>query len=725
MNRLLNRLTNLVLLVLGIFSLVSLMVDSFGCRVAPSFWIWLLLACVLLWYAGTFKRGIWIGMPLCALLLYGAYRFFGRDPWPEAQDLIDRISGAFYSHITHPGSAYPYANYTQAHSLVFLLVAFFLAAYLISALTSRNLRISLSMLETLPIFICCIIVNGSVPALASAGILLFWFLLVATGPGYNPDGSAGRTLLCCILPIALVLGGLLLLHRPENYVYTEYDLKLSQRFERYTHWFDLLTGRSSEADVYLSDPEHQAESDQPRTRYHSAWDAEDSSMQLSQEYDHESALIPLFELRSDTGGKLYLRTKCYGDYRGTGWLPAEELSAGSSLPFTAFAVSQSPEGVSRSVEVRTMVDFDTLCIPYYAAVSSGSDVFVASEDQINYKISYTEYHGLFEGLTLPGDAASSEQVYQLHAHNAYVRLPEETRAAALAICAEAGLRAEDPDIITAVASYVQQLGEYDLDVGAYPSDDYAIYFLTQSHRGYCIHYASAATVLYRALGIPARVTEGFVAVTYPGIPTDVLAQDAHAWVEVYLDGVGWVPVEVTHGSGFATLEMPAAPDPTPEPSPELLLPESGTMPELSTPQPTPGDNGGGGGSSGPEEAGGGAGEDGGSLNWKALLILPCLALALILWYLLARLLFESQVNQADGRKAVLACWRYANRASRFGGELPQIIVDTAEKVAFSPHMIRKDELTQCRLALKDLIEQVYPGLNPFNKFRFRILRGMK
>ena len=49
MNRLLNRLTNLVLLVLGIFSLVSLMIDSFGCRVAPSFWIWLLLACVLLW----------------------------------------------------------------------------------------------------------------------------------------------------------------------------------------------------------------------------------------------------------------------------------------------------------------------------------------------------------------------------------------------------------------------------------------------------------------------------------------------------------------------------------------------------------------------------------------------------------------------------------------------------------------------------------------------------
>ena len=44
----------------------------------------------------------------------------------------------------------------------------------------------------------------------------------------------------------------------------------------------------------------------------------------------------------------------------------------------------------------------------------------------------------------------------------------------------------------------------------------AIYFLTESHRGYCIHYASAAAVLYRALGIPARVCEGFMADTRAG-----------------------------------------------------------------------------------------------------------------------------------------------------------------------------------------------------------------
>ena len=57
--------------------------------------------------------------------------------------------------------------------------------------------------------------------------------------------------------------------------------------------------------------------------------------------------------------------------------------------------------------------------------------------------------------------------------------------------------------------------------------------------------------------------------------------------------------------------------------------------------------------------------------------------------------------------------------------MPQIIVDTAEKVAFSPHMIRKDELVQCREALQALIDTVYPQLHLFNKFRFRVLRGMR
>jgi transglutaminase-like putative cysteine protease len=72
-------------------------------------------------------------------------------------------------------------------------------------------------------------------------------------------------------------------------------------------------------------------------------------------------------------------------------------------------------------------------------------------------------------------------------------------------------------------------------------------FLFDTRAGFCEHYASAFTVLMRALGIPARIVTG-----YQGgerNPVDgywvVRQADAHAWSEVWLDGSGWIRVDPT------------------------------------------------------------------------------------------------------------------------------------------------------------------------------------
>ena len=54
--------------------------------------------------------------------------------------------------------------------------------------------------------------------------------------------------------------------------------------------------------------------------------------------------------------------------------------------------------------------------------------------------------------------------------------------------------------------------------------------------------------MYRALGIPARYVVGYMGQTEAGEWTEITLKDAHAWVEVYLDGIGWVQVEVTGGA---------------------------------------------------------------------------------------------------------------------------------------------------------------------------------
>ena len=73
-----------------------------------------------------------------------------------------------------------------------------------------------------------------------------------------------------------------------------------------------------------------------------------------------------------------------------------------------------------------------------------------------------------------------------------------------------------------------------------------IAFLDGEKEGVCRHYAQAATLLYRTLGLPARYTVGFVCDNMKKDQSvDVTDKQAHAWVEVYIEGTGWVYVEVT------------------------------------------------------------------------------------------------------------------------------------------------------------------------------------
>ncbi|WP_448072719.1 DUF4129 domain-containing transglutaminase family protein [Georgenia yuyongxinii] len=92
--------------------------------------------------------------------------------------------------------------------------------------------------------------------------------------------------------------------------------------------------------------------------------------------------------------------------------------------------------------------------------------------------------------------------------------------------------------------------------------------------GYCVQFATAMVMMSRALGIPARLAVGFL----PGAEGEdgtrtVVAADAHAWPELFIDGLGWTRFEPTPGvrSGTApvyrTPGAPIAPAPGPTAAP--------------------------------------------------------------------------------------------------------------------------------------------------------------
>lgn len=107
-----------------------------------------------------------------------------------------------------------------------------------------------------------------------------------------------------------------------------------------------------------------------------------------------------------------------------------------------------------------------------------------------------------------------------------------------------------------VTTYLVNNYDYNIQVSKLPKGkDFITYFLSESKEGYSAHFASAAVVMFRMLGVPARYVTGYA------VPENVFSQDAsgtytallqgdnaHAWAEIYMSGIGWVPVETTPGN---------------------------------------------------------------------------------------------------------------------------------------------------------------------------------
>lgn len=94
---------------------------------------------------------------------------------------------------------------------------------------------------------------------------------------------------------------------------------------------------------------------------------------------------------------------------------------------------------------------------------------------------------------------------------------------------------------------------YTLTPGRCPyGKDFIEYFMYEKKEGYCVYFASAAVMIFRCLGIPARFVQGYI-IPPVDANTELSIDDsyAHAWPEIYVDGFGWLPVEVTPGFGGA------------------------------------------------------------------------------------------------------------------------------------------------------------------------------
>lgn len=150
----------------------------------------------------------------------------------------------------------------------------------------------------------------------------------------------------------------------------------------------------------------------------------------------------------------------------------------------------------------------------------------------------------------------AEKVYRAFVYDNYLNISDGDRALVQRVFFS-GDAWEDSDSLYTVTSRVRAvlriLADYTDHPSALPSgQEFLSWFLGQAGEGNSCYFASAAVMAYRASGIPARYAEGYLITEAQarqgvGQEIEVTSDNAHAWVEIYVDGIGWRRVEVTPG----------------------------------------------------------------------------------------------------------------------------------------------------------------------------------
>jgi transglutaminase-like putative cysteine protease len=244
---------------------------------------------------------------------------------------------------------------------------------------------------------------------------------------------------------------------------------------------------------------------------------------------------------------------------------------------------------------------------------------------------------------------------------------------------------------------------YELQTAPGSSGDALVDFLFDGRAGYCEQYASAMAIMLRTLGIPARVAVGFT----PGIATGssrlITTEDAHAWVEAWFPGAGWLTFDPTPLSDGRTVVPPYVTEGS-TPAGALPLPTGQQVPPISTDPAT------GASAAAAPDGGPGPGGGPGALLGLGAVVLAAVAALSPAGLRMLRRRQRLQLAAAGGPRAAGAAWEEVLAESRDRGvEVPmtESVRATARRLA-REHLL--DEPGRAGLqALVGAVEQSWYG----------------
>ncbi|MFR9795551.1 DUF3488 and DUF4129 domain-containing transglutaminase family protein [Streptomyces sp. MS06] len=275
----------------------------------------------------------------------------------------------------------------------------------------------------------------------------------------------------------------------------------------------------------------------------------------------EDRTVMVLRTSSDNLSDMYLRIVSLDEFDGTTWKPGKRqiTAVPDQLP--------TPPGLSADIprsEVRTRISAadwyaqDWLPMPYPpSSVSVRGNwryepvgmALVGDHGQTTrgatYEVTSLDVRPTAEQLASAPKAPESIR-------DPYTRVPDSLPAVVARTAREVTRGATtDYDRAVALQDYFAVNGgfQYDTEVEVGSGPDAIARFL-RDKQGFCVHFSFAMAAMARTLGIPARVAVGFA----PGSPqadgtVAVGLKDAHAWPELYFEGVGWTRFEPTPNRG--------------------------------------------------------------------------------------------------------------------------------------------------------------------------------
>jgi protein-glutamine gamma-glutamyltransferase len=254
----------------------------------------------------------------------------------------------------------------------------------------------------------------------------------------------------------------------------------------------------------------------------------------------------------------YWRGYAYDHYDGRLWSQSSnELQTIRSAGMARFPLGEEPQGETFVQSFHLAQDMPNIIWAggepvevFFAAeeiavdTSGGIRIGEALPAGTVYSVISTRQTAKPEALRSTGTTPPTEELD-------YLQLPETITERTRALAHELTQNAStDYDRVIAIRDHLLESYPYDFfPPPQAPNTEAVDQFLFVDQRGVCEQYVSAMIVLLRELGIPARFVVGYGSGDYNRFTGyyEVRANHAHAWVEVYFDGHGWVPFDPTPG----------------------------------------------------------------------------------------------------------------------------------------------------------------------------------